>query len=134
MGIPKSVLIIVAAIGLSAGFFISRTYGFSVSNSIRASETIRTSSNVSSFSGLPIAGAKRYLIGKAARSYWLFLPPARSTKPAPVVFFMHGWMAIDPVFYGGWINHLLGKGYIVVYPTFQTSKSDTPESMRQNVL
>ena len=88
----------------------------------------------SELSGLPIAGAKRYLMGKAARSYWLFLPSAGSTKPAPVVFFMHGWMAIDPFFYGGWIDHLLGKGCVVVYPTFQTSKSDTPESMRQNAL
>jgi len=83
---------------------------------------------------LPAARAQRFLIGQGARAYWLFLPSARSEKLAPVVFFMHGWMAIDPYFYGGWIDHLLSQGYIVVYPLFQTSKSDTPQSMRQSAV
>lgn len=83
---------------------------------------------------LPAAGAQRFLIGRDASAYWLFLPSAQSRRLAPVVFFMHGWMAIEPYFYGGWIDHLLNQGYIVVYPVFQTSKSDTPQSMRQNAV
>ncbi|QPN62160.1 hypothetical protein H8F25_10300 [Synechococcus sp. CBW1004] len=43
-------------------------------------------------------------------------------------------MAIDPYFYGGWIDHLVSNGSIVVYPVFQASKDDTPQSMRQNAI
>lgn len=81
-----------------------------------------------------INGFERRLIGEGAQAFWVFFPSSSASKTAPVVFFMHGWLAMDPYFYGGWIDHLVKSGSIVVYPVFQTSRDDTPESMRRHAL
>src|SRR5690606_33209945 len=38
---------------------------------------------------------------------------------APVVVFMHGYSAYNPMVFGGWISHLVRKGNIVVFPRYQ---------------
>lgn len=81
-----------------------------------------------------INGFRRRLIGEGAQAFWIFYPQGSPSTTAPVVFFMHGWLAMDPYFYGGWIDHLVRTGSIVVYPVFQTSKQDTPDAMRRSAL
>ena len=39
-----------------------------------------------------------------------------SPKRAPVVVFFHGWFAVNPGFYGAWIDHLVRNGRIVIFP------------------
>ena len=59
--------------------------------------------------------------------------------PSPIlhliIVFMHGWGATTPVFYRAWIDHIVRKGNIVIYPRYQkdiTTPSDnfTPNSIR----
>lgn len=59
--------------------------------------------------------------GTGAGAYYIFEP--RKPKPlyAPVIVFLHGLTAINPSFYIGWINHLVKKGSIVIYPVYQAS-------------
>lgn len=84
-------------------------------------------------SAYPYGQVSKTLIGSGASSYWVFQPQG-ATAAAPVVIFLHGWMALDPYFYGGWIDHLVRSGNIVVYPVFQASRNDTPEAMEQYAL
>ncbi|PZO50590.1 MAG: hypothetical protein DCF15_15715 [Phormidesmis priestleyi] len=82
----------------------------------------------------PYTQISKQLVGDGASAYWVFQPEATKPLSAPVVLFLHGWMAMDPYPYGGWIDHLAKSGNIVVYPVFQTSRNDTPEEMQENAL
>jgi acetyl esterase/lipase len=72
--------------------------------------------------------------GEGALTYWVYTPVGGSQSTAPVVLFLHGWMAIDPYYYGGWIDHLVKSGNIVIYPAYQASRQDTPDQIQQNVI
>jgi pimeloyl-ACP methyl ester carboxylesterase len=57
-------------------------------------------------------------------TYWIVAP--REWKGAgaaptrmPLVVFLHGWGANDPVYYQYWLGHLARKGRIVVFPMYQ---------------
>jgi len=63
----------------------------------------------------------RYKLG--ARQYWIFEPDSPKPESAPLIVFNHGWSAFYPVFYIEWINHIVKKGNIVVYPRYQLSFS-----------
>ncbi|MFA5122753.1 alpha/beta hydrolase family protein [Zavarzinia sp.] len=56
---------------------------------------------------------------KGGDGYVLFLPEAPRPETAPVVVFLHGWGAIRPRAYLGWIDHLVRRGNIVIYPYYQ---------------
>src|SRR5947209_5534306 len=53
---------------------------------------------------------KEYVFG--ARSYWLFEPADPAPATAPVVVLNHGWLAVNPGAYGGWIEHLVRSGKV----------------------
>lgn len=59
--------------------------------------------------------------GAGALAYWLFEPADPSPAKAPLVVFLHGWGAMNPQIYGAWIEHIVRRGLIVVYPLYQTS-------------
>jgi dienelactone hydrolase len=59
----------------------------------------------------------RYLWG--AHQYWIFEPASPEPTSAPLIIFLHGWSAMYPIAYQGWIDHLVKKGNIVVYPRYQ---------------
>src|SRR4051794_8143002 len=50
---------------------------------------------------------RRFEVGEGPRSYWLFEPAEPKPERAPVVVFLHGWFAVNPAFYGAWIDHLV---------------------------
>jgi hypothetical protein len=54
-----------------------------------------------------------------ADGYWLFEPADPKPVSAPVVVFLHGYGAYNPMAYGKWIKHLVAKGNIVIYPRYQ---------------
>jgi acetyl esterase/lipase len=56
-----------------------------------------------------------------ARGYRLFTPADPVPAVAPVVVFCHGWGALDPHHYQAWIDHLVRRGWIVVWPNYQDS-------------
>ena len=74
------------------------------------------------------------LHGEGARSYWLFEPSGPPAKEAPLIVFLHGWSAVQPEVYGAWIEHLVRRGSLVVFPLYQdglcTSATDyTPDAL-----
>jgi hypothetical protein len=51
--------------------------------------------------------------------YIIYEPAKPVPEEAPVVMFLHGWGAISPKAYLGWINHIVRKGYIAVWVQYQ---------------
>ena len=72
-----------------------------------------------------LAGAHKqvvaHLYGSGPTRYWIFEPADPTPKTAPLVFFSHGWGAIGPKYYGAWIDHIVKRGNIVVYPVYQNT-------------
>jgi acetyl esterase/lipase len=52
--------------------------------------------------------------------------PAGARRIRPVVVFLHGWAATDPLIYGPWLRHLVDQGDAVVYPAYQVGPFDPP--------
>ena len=83
----------------------------------------------------PHRSFKRYEIGEGPRSYWIFEPD--DPKPearAPVVVFLHGWFAVNPGFYGAWIDHLVRDGKIVIFPRYQNDVITPSQEFLPNAL
>jgi pimeloyl-ACP methyl ester carboxylesterase len=72
-------------------------------------------------------GGKQYLHNRVTRNrygtggqeYWIFEPDAPKPRTAPVVVFLHGWGGMNPMYYGAWLDHLVKRGNIVIYPRYQ---------------
>lgn len=56
-----------------------------------------------------------------ADGYWLFEPQSPQPDSAHIIVFFHGYGAYNPMAYGQWIQHLVRKGNIVIYPRYQES-------------
>lgn len=57
--------------------------------------------------------------GEGVDEYWVFSPDDPRPAEAPCVIFLHGWGALHPRAYGAWIQHMVRKGRIVIYPRYQ---------------
>src|SRR5262245_4974237 len=62
------------------------------------------------------AALTKHRYRQGAQEYWLFEPAKPKPESVPVVVFLHGWGAMNPLLYGGWIEHLVKRGNIVVFP------------------
>lgn len=80
----------------------------------------------------PHNGVLRYEIGQGPRSYWLFEPDKPRPETAPVVVFLHGWFAVNPGFYGAWIDHLVRNGRVVIFPRYQNDVGTLPKDFLPN--
>ncbi len=72
-------------------------------------------------------------IGAGPRSYSLF-EPAEPTPGdrVPVLVFLHGWMGVNPAIYGAWIEHLVRRGAIVIFPRYQADFGTPPSAFLPN--
>jgi len=61
------------------------------------------------------------MYGKGATRYWIFEPADPKPENAPVILFNHGWGAMEPLYYGAWIDHIVKRGSIVIFPVYQDS-------------
>ena len=59
--------------------------------------------------------------GQGGQEYWIFEPDSPKPRSAPVIVFIHGWGGMNPLFYGAWIDHLVKRGNIVIYPRYQAT-------------
>jgi pimeloyl-ACP methyl ester carboxylesterase len=64
--------------------------------------------------------------GQGAAAFWLFVPADESGAPVisntfPLVTFLHGFSATEPSSYLTWINHIVQRGAVVVYPIYQVN-------------
>jgi pimeloyl-ACP methyl ester carboxylesterase len=68
--------------------------------------------------------------GTGTLQYWLFTPgstgPGGPPAKAPVIAFFHGYNALDPDTYRAWIDHLVKRGAMVVFPRFQQNAASPP--------
>src|SRR5262249_5983256 len=67
-------------------------------------------------------------------SYWLFEPDRPRPQTAPVVVFLHGWFAVNPGFYGAWIDHLVRHGHVVIFPRYQNDVGTLPQDFLPNAM
>jgi dienelactone hydrolase len=69
-------------------------------------------------------------LGDGAQRVYVFMPakPALRGK-APMVFFHHGWQGMNPMNYGGLIDHLARSGQVVIYPVYQESEKTSPHTV-----
>ena len=72
--------------------------------------------------------------GSGDTQYWLFEPDAPRPRSAPVVVFLHGWSAMQPEAYLTWIEHIVKRGNIVIYPRYQASLRSQPEIFTANTI
>src|SRR5262245_28928388 len=71
--------------------------------------------------------------GTGGKQYWLYEPePSRGS--APVILFLHGWGAMTPGGYRLWIDHLVERGNIVIYPRYQENGRELPPNMTPNAM
>ncbi len=81
-------------------------------------------------SGEPGYGMITESYGEGSQKYWIFKPAAPGKYP--VVVFLHGWAATEPLFYMAWIRHLVREGNIVVYPRYQNLLDLSSEKFTDN--
>ena len=82
----------------------------------------------------PHASVTKNRYGKGGQEYWIFEPDSPKPRSAPVIVFLHGWGGMNPLYYGAWLDHLVKRGNIVIYPRYQqnilTAMSDfTPNTL-----
>lgn len=58
-------------------------------------------------------------MGNSSTEVWIFTPDDPRPLTAPVVVFTHGWGAVHPRAYGAWLQHMVRKGHIVIFPRYQ---------------
>jgi len=74
-------------------------------------------------------GGKQYVHAKVTKNrygtgnqeYWIFEPDTPKPSSAPLLVFIHGWGGMNPLYYGAWLDHLVKRGNIVVYPRYQAT-------------
>jgi len=62
-------------------------------------------------------------VGAPPTGYWIFSPVRGSSSDSlPVVAFLHGFSAVDPDGYRAWIDHIVRRGAVLIYPDYQTDE------------
>lgn len=59
--------------------------------------------------------------GSTPSGFWLFEPVGASMDQSPpLVIFLHGFGTVDPAIYRAWIDHIVRRGAVVLYPEYQS--------------
>ncbi|MBZ6075437.1 alpha/beta hydrolase [Microvirga sp. WGZ8] len=74
----------------------------------------------------PVSQVAKRVVGTASAATFVFHGSEPAAAPRPVVVFLHSWGATNPGAYGGWLDHLARKGYLVLYPRFQDVNRTRP--------
>lgn len=73
------------------------------------------------------------VLGQGAQRVYLFVPAQpNKIKTVPIVLFYHGWQMMNPMNFGGLIDHLVRTGHVVIYPVFQDSEKTPPAQIIVN--
>jgi acetyl esterase/lipase len=72
------------------------------------------------------------VIGNASAASFVFHAAGQAANPRPVIVFLHAWGAVNPQSYGGLIEHLARKGYLVVWPRYQEVGKTRPVDATAN--
>ena len=80
------------------------------------------------------AGIRETVHGEGGQQFWITEPARPSPKKAPLVIFLHGYSAMTPDSYRGWVDHLAKRGNIVVYPRYQETLLTPPADYFPNIV
>jgi acetyl esterase/lipase len=80
------------------------------------------------------AGVVATEVKDGAEGWWLFTPSDPVPQHAPVVVFCHGWGGMNPRVYRAWIDHIVRRGNIVIYPLYQDSLRTHPDDFLPNTI
>jgi acetyl esterase/lipase len=75
-----------------------------------------------------------HVYGEGATQYWIYEPDGPRPASAPVVVFIHGWTAMNPAIYGAWIDHIVKRGNIVIFPLYQATVLTSPRDFTGNAI
>ncbi len=64
----------------------------------------------------------------------MFEPDAPRPRTAPVIVLLHGWGGMNPLYYGAWIDHLVKRGNIVIYPRYQANLLTSVKDFTPNTI
>jgi hypothetical protein len=56
--------------------------------------------------------------GSDEEQYWIYEPAAPAPDAAPVLAYLHGYGARDPLLYAALLTHLARQGYVVIFPAY----------------
>ena len=82
----------------------------------------------------PHRSVKETEYGEEGQQYWIIEPAQPAPKNAPLVIFLHGWTAMTPDTYRGWVDHLARRGNIVIYPRYQAKLLSPATEFFPNVI
>jgi acetyl esterase/lipase len=82
----------------------------------------------------PHARISYEVYGEGALAYWLFAPADPTPPSAPLVVFLHGWGGKSPAGFGAWIDHLVKRGNLVVFPVYQDAPRTSADTMLANAI
>lgn len=68
----------------------------------------------------PTGEVVKRAVGRASSVTFAYHLASEPKEPRTVVVFLHAWGAVNPLVYGGWIEHLARRGHLVLFPSFQT--------------
>lgn len=71
-------------------------------------------------------------VGDSAAATFVFHGAGAAANPRPVVVFFPAWGAVNPQAYGGLIEHLARKGYLVLWPRYQEIGKTRPAEATAN--
>lgn len=78
---------------------------------------------------------KTYDFAGKPGGFFVYEPQQPLPERAPIVILLHGYSAYNPMVYGNWINHLVQKGNVVIFPRYQRNLlSPRPKKFVQNVV
>jgi acetyl esterase/lipase len=77
---------------------------------------------------------QRSQFGQGGTQYWIFEPTNPKPERAPVIVFLHGWGGVFPEIYLAWIEHLVRRGSIVVFPRYQEGLLSPPAQFTPDTL
>ncbi len=66
--------------------------------------------------------------------YFTFEPTSPTPPSAPVILFLHGYGAFTPGNYQVWLNHMVGKGYLVIWVQYQAGALTPPATWLNHIL
>ena len=64
--------------------------------------------------------------------YYILEPAQPTPAQAPVILFVHGWNALTTANYQAWLNHMVRKGFVVVWVKYMSSLSTPFSSLTAN--
>lgn len=81
----------------------------------------------------PYREVKQTSYGEGSRQFQIFEPEPRP-QSAPCIAFLHGWGGMDPSSYRLWIEHIVKRGNIVIYPRYQENLRERAPNMTPAAL